>query len=189
MCRFLSDNLWCSILPVAVIYIVKKTKNMGSMATSELFIKMVIAEWDKQNNNFAKFLASVSDEQLSKEIAPGKNTGTYLVGHLVAISDAMLPLLAFGEKLYPQLGEIFIANPDKSGLVMPSVAGLKEQLEAVNAELSRNIRAASPEDWFKRHMAVSDEDFLKEPHRNKLNVMINRTNHMSYHLGQLILLK
>jgi len=37
-------------------------------------------------------------------------------------------------------------------------------------------------------MAVSDEDFSKEPHRNKLNVIINRTNHMSYHLGQLILL-
>ena len=38
-----------------------------------LFIKMVIAEWDKQNNNFNKLLSSLSDEQLSKEIAPGKN--------------------------------------------------------------------------------------------------------------------
>ena len=61
---------------------------MGSIAQPELFIKMVIAEWDKQNNNFIKFLASVSNEQLSKEIAPGRNTGIYLVGHLVAISDA-----------------------------------------------------------------------------------------------------
>jgi hypothetical protein len=165
-----------------------KSINMGSPVQPELFIKMVIAEWDKQNNNFIRFLSSATDEQLSSEIAPGKNTGIYLVGHLVAISDAMLPLLAFGEKLFPQLENIFITSPDKSGLRMPSVPELKDQLNAVNAELSKQVHATKPADWFTRHMAVSDEDFLKEPHRNKLNVIINRTNHLSYHLGQLILL-
>jgi hypothetical protein len=165
-----------------------KAINMQSTITPELFIKMVISEWDKQNNNFIKFLLSVTDEQLVKEIAPRKNTGIYLVGHLVAISDAMLPLLGFGEKLFPQLENIFIANPDKAGLNTPPVTELKEQLKAVNAELSKHVRAMPTEGWFKRHMAVSEEDFLKEPHRNKLNVIINRTNHMSYHLGQLILL-
>jgi len=165
-----------------------KSTNMRSSAQPELFIKMVITEWDKQNNNFNKFLSSVTDEQLLKEIAPGKNTGIYLVGHLVAISDAMLPLLGFGDKLFPHLDKVFISNPDRSGLEMPSVADLKEQLKAVNEELSKHIRSTPPEGWFRRHMAISDEDFLKEPHRNKLNVIINRTNHMSYHLGQLILL-
>jgi hypothetical protein len=29
----------------------------------------------------------------------------------------------------------------------------------------------------------------KEPHRNKLNLLMNRTNHLSYHLGQLVLLQ
>ena len=163
-----------------------KSMNMGPQP--ELFIKMVTAEWDKQNNNFIKFLSSATGEQLSKEIAPGKNTGIYLVGHLIAISDAMLPLLAFGEKLFPHLEGIFITNPDKSGLEMPTVVELRKQLKAVNEQLSAHIRATPPEDWFKRHMAVSDEDFLKEPHRNKLNVIINRSNHMSYHMGQLILL-
>jgi hypothetical protein len=106
----------------------------------------------------------------------------------MAISDAMLPLLGFGEKLFPDLENVFITSPDKSGLKMPSVAELKEQLRTVNTELSKHIRSTAPEDWFKRHMAVSEEDFSKEPHRNKLNVIINRTNHMSYHLGQLALL-
>ena len=76
----------------------------------QLFIKIVIAEWDKQNNNFNKLLSSLTGEQLSKEIAPGKNTGIYLVGHLIAVSDSMLPLLSFGEKLFPQLENIFIKN-------------------------------------------------------------------------------
>lgn len=155
----------------------------------ELFIKMVIAEWDKQNNNFNKILSSLNDDQISKEIAPGKNTGTYLVGHLIAISDAMLPLLGFGEKLFPQLDSVFVKNPDKSGLKIPSVSELKEQLKSVHAKLTEHIRSVSPAEWFSRHMAVSEEDFEREPHRNKLNVIINRANHMSYHLGQLVLLQ
>ncbi|HEY1869403.1 MAG TPA: DinB family protein [Chitinophagaceae bacterium] len=154
-----------------------------------LFIKMVIAEWDKQNNNFNRILTSLDDDQLSKEIAPGRNTGTYLAGHLIAISDAMLPLLGFGEKLFPQLDGVFVKNPDKSGLKMPSVTELKDQFKTVNAKLTEHIRSVSPAEWFSRHMAVSEEDFEKEPHRNKLNVIINRTNHMSYHLGQLVLLQ
>ncbi len=104
----------------------------------ELFIKMVMTEWDKQNNNFNRLLSSLTDAQLSKEIAPGKNTGVYLVGHLVAVSDGMLPLLDFGERLFPQLENIFIKNPDKAGLQKPSVAKLKENLEAVNTN-SLNI--------------------------------------------------
>ena len=46
-----------------------------------------------------------------------------------------------------------------------------------------------PDDWFSRHTAMTDEDFEKEPGRNKLSVVINRTNHMAYHLGQLVLVK
>lgn len=163
---------------------------METIATeSGLFVKMVIAEWDKQNNNFNRILSSLDDDQLSKEIAPGKNTGTYLVGHLIAISDAMLPLLGFGVKLFPELDNVFIKNPDKSGLKMPSVAELKDQFKAVHAKLTEHIQSGSTAEWFGRHMAVSEEDFEKEPHRNKLNVIINRSNHMSYHLGQLVLLQ
>jgi len=46
-----------------------------------------------------------------------------------------------------------------------------------------------PTEWFTRHTSVSEEDFIKEPHRNKLNVLITRATHQSYHLGQLIYLK
>jgi hypothetical protein len=155
----------------------------------ELFIKMVMAEWDKQNNNFNRLLSSLTDEQLSKEIAPGKNTGVYLVGHLIAVSDGMLPLLGFGERLFPPLENIFIKNPDKSGLQKPSVTELKDCLGAVNAKLTEHMQSTGPVEWFKRHNAISEEDFAKEPHRNKLNIIINRAGHMNYHLGQLILLQ
>jgi uncharacterized damage-inducible protein DinB len=154
----------------------------------DLFVKMATGEWERQNNIFNKLLASLSDEQLAKEIAPGKNTGHYLVGHLIAVSDAMLPILGFEEKLFPQLDNIFLKNPDKSGLQKTSLPDLKENLKAVNEKLNEHISSSSVTEWFTRHMAVKEEDFTREPHRNKLNVLINRASHMSYHLGQLALL-
>ena len=72
---------------------------------------------------------------------------------------------------------------------MPSVAELKEKLRVVNARLKDHIQSTTTAQWFERHMSVSPEDFAKEPHRNKLNIIISRTNHMAYHIGQLMLLK
>jgi hypothetical protein len=45
------------------------------------------------------------------------------------------------------------------------------------------------EQWLEKHTSVSDEDFAKEPHRNKLSVLISRTNHLANHIGQLLFLK
>jgi DinB superfamily len=155
----------------------------------ELFIKMVLLAWDGQNNNLHKFLASFTAEQLAKETAPGKNTGIYLLGHLIAVSDSMLPLLGFGERLFPALENVFIKSPDKSGLEKPSVTELKGYLQAVNAKLAEHFQSTTPVAWFGKHTVVSEEDFAKEPYRNKLNIIITRTHHMAYHLGQMALLK
>lgn len=154
-----------------------------------LLVKMTLTAWDAQNNYLIKLIDSFTDEQLSNEIAPGRNTGIYLLGHLIAVSDAMIPLLGFGERLFPALDEVFIKNPDKLGLVMPGVFELKENLAAVNAKLQASFQKATADEWLSKHAAVSAEDFANEPHRNKLNVIISRTNHMANHIGQMLLLK
>lgn len=154
-----------------------------------LVVKMALSAWESQNKYLTKLIESLSDEQLMKEIAPGRNTGIYLLGHLIAVSDALFPLLGFSDRLYPELDEVFIKNPDKSGLPMPSIAELKEKLETVNAKLETVFQTTSVDEWLERHTAVSAEDFANEPHRNKLNVLLNRTGHMANHIGQMLLLK
>ena len=155
----------------------------------ELFIKMVVAAWDASTGQVDKLFNELSDEQFAAETAPGRNTGIYLLGHLVAVTDRMFPLLGFGERLYPQLDPVFLASPDKSGLEMPPVQELKKYWKEVSTRLSQSIAKTTPDEWFGPHTAVSAEDFAKEPHRNKLNLVINRTNHLANHLGQLLLLK
>ena len=154
-----------------------------------IVVKMIITAWDAQNNQFNKLLNELTNEQLQKQIAPGKNRGIYLLGHLIAVSDAMLPLLGFGQLLFPELQPVFIKNPDNPGQEMPSVTTLKENLLAVNAKLKEHMQVTTAAQWLERHTAVTPEAFANEPHRNKLNVIISRTNHMGYHTGQLMLLK
>jgi DinB superfamily len=155
----------------------------------QLLVNMTLTSWNAQNKYFNNLLETYTEEQFSREVAPGKNTGTYLVGHLIAVSDAMLPLLGFGTMHYPELENIFIKNPDNSGLQKPGITELKENLKAVNAALDKHFNSLSVEEWFEPHTAVSTDGFAKEPHRNKLNVVISRTNHMANHIGQLLLLK
>jgi hypothetical protein len=158
------------------------------VSEKELFIKMVMSNWDLQVGRINKVLAQLNDEELSTPTAPGRNTGVYLLGHLAAVSDGMFTFLGIGEKLDPKMDEVFVRNPEDSNLEKPSIGELKEYWNKVNAVLSEKMNQISPEEWFNRHTAVSEEDFAKEPHRNKLNIVINRTSHLSYHLGQLIYL-
>jgi predicted methyltransferase len=158
------------------------------MTTTELLVKMVIDRWNGSIANLNKHLNALTDEQLQKEIAPGKNRGTYLLGHLIAVHDDMLILLNMGEKLYPELFEPFIKQADKVAAQVPSVAELRAMWTKQNEVLQEKFANATTEEWFEKHSAVSAEDFANEPHRNKLNIIITRTSHLQYHSGQIVLL-
>ena len=155
----------------------------------ELFIKVALDSWNIQIIRTDKLLETLTDEQLQQEVASNRNTGVYLLGHLAAIHDAMLPLLYFGDKQYPQLEDIFIKSPDKSGLVFPPVSELKNYWNETNQRLSAYFTALTPDEWLMKHTAISEEDFVKEPHRNRLNVLLSRTSHLASHYGQLLFLK
>jgi hypothetical protein len=159
------------------------------MSSNQTMVKIVLDRWYAQIKNFETALTSLTDEQLQKEIAPNRNRGIYLLGHLTAVHDDMLPILNFGDKLYPELAEPFIKSPDKSVAEIPSAKELRTYWSNLNNVLTEKINSLQPDEWFQKHNSVSAEDFVKEPHRNKLNIIVTRTSHLSYHLGQFILIK
>ncbi|MEO5776573.1 MAG: DinB family protein [Flavobacterium sp.] len=159
------------------------------MTTTEISLKMVFDRWYASIKSCDTLLDNLSNENLQKEIAPGKNRGIYLLGHLIAVHDDMLILLDLGEKLYPELNEPFIKSPDKAVVQLPLAAELRSFWTNQCEVLKQKFDSLKPEQWFERHTAVSAEDFAKEPHRNKLNIIITRTSHLQYHMGQLVLLK
>jgi len=145
--------------------------------------------WQLYVDRSSKLINSLTDDQLLKEIAPGKNRGIYLVGHLAAIHDVMPEILGLGKRAFPVLQPIFLEAPDKSGEQIPSIKELKQIWTSVHDRLKNEFAKMTPESWFRRHESMTDADFEKDPTRNKLAVLQNRTNHFSYHFGQLILLK
>lgn len=158
------------------------------MEATQIMVKMVFDRWNALMQRCNGILDNLTDEQWQTEIAPGRNRVIYLVGHLIAVHDDMIPLLNFGDKLYPELYEPFLKSPDK-GTEIPSPQTLRVYWRKHQETLTQQFERLKPEDWFEKHTAVSSEDFIKEPYRNKLNIIITRTSHLSYHIGQLALIK
>jgi hypothetical protein len=161
----------------------------STQATGATMVKMIMDRWHALVNNFSTAIDALSDEQLQHEIAPGKNRGIYLLGHMVAVHDDMIRLLDFGDKQYPELYKPFIESPDKAVAELPAAQELRAAWTRMNEVLNNKFDQLQVSDWFDRHTAVSAEDFAKEPHRNKLNIMLTRSTHLAHHQGQIILIK
>lgn len=151
-------------------------------------ITQVINAWASQNKSVSAFFDKYDDTVYMQEVAPGRNRAIYLFGHIIAANDGLLEILGLGGRLYPELYETFSHSPDKAVATIPTIAELKQKWTLINDSLTEKFSKMNVSDWLGRHMSVSEEDFAKEPLRNKLNVLIGRTNHESYHLGQLNLL-
>jgi hypothetical protein len=157
------------------------------MTPEQLLVKVALKPWELVVERAGKVFSNLTEDQLLKEVAPGKNRLIYIWGHLTAIHDAMFPVLGLGPRLHPELDAIFVSNPDKTATQLPSARELKKYWDEVNGTLLSQFANLSADEWLHRHRAVSEEDYAKDPTRNRLAVLLSRTNHASYHLGQVIL--
>src|ERR1044071_6142496 len=102
---------------------------------------MVLDAWHTQIKQTDDLFNSLSDDQLFKEIAPGRNRGIYLLGHLTAVHDGMLPLLGFGDQRYPNLYKPFVESADKAETHLPSAEDLRNYWKETNNLLSEKFSA------------------------------------------------
>src|SRR5271163_197923 len=154
------------------------------MSTGKSLIDSALRAWKSNVEQAEKLFGALSPEQLQQEIAPGRNRLLYLWGHLAAVNDRLLPLLGIGERLHPEFDGMFISNPDKSVPLTVSAQSLKAAWQEINQRLWEGFSNFEDSDWAQRHTAVSDQDFEREPHRNRFGVLLGRTAHLAYHLGQ-----
>jgi hypothetical protein len=101
----------------------------------------------------------------------------------------MLPMLDLGERHHPELDDAYITNRDRVLGDPLSATELRRTWTEVNAKLTTAFERFTLQDWLEKHASVSDEDFAENPTRNRLAVVVNRTSHVSYHSGQVILAK
>ena len=159
------------------------------MNPQEITVKMALQSWDTQVSRATKVFDNLNDEQLWEEIAPGRNRGVYLLGHLIVVNEGLFKIFGLGERMHDNWDEAFLRNPDKAGLDFPSTSTLRQAWADVHSKLSIQFQTLSADAWFQRHQSMTDEDLEKDPARNKLSVLLNRTAHVAYHLGQVALIK
>jgi len=154
------------------------------MTLETSLIDSALRNWRSNVDRAGKLFGNLSQEQLLQEVAPGKNRMIYLWGHLTASNDALIPLLGFGARIHPELDLMFVSNPDRT---VPTIL-LGEDLKLIWQETTQilwtGFSKLSVGDWLQKHGAVSEEDFLREPHRNRFTILLARTAHIAYHLGQ-----
>src|SRR5882762_4273934 len=150
-------------------------------------IDAALRGWKSNVERAGSLFGTLSPEQLEQQLAPGKNRLIYLWGHLTAVNGGPLPLLGIGERLYPELDTMFISKTDRSVGLTVTGQSLKSAWDKINQKLWEGFSKFSPADWAGRHTAVSEEEFKREPNRSKFTVLLGRTAHMSYHVGQAML--
>ena len=79
---------------------------------------------------------------------------------------------------------MFLSNPDRSQQKILSGEELKSVWDEINRSLWSAFSKWTPSEWLQKHTSVSDADFVKEPHRNRFTILLGRTSHLAYHLGQ-----
>ena len=159
------------------------------MTNEELFVATALAAWKTNLARMGSGLMAMSDADLHREIAPGKNRISYLVGHLTVVHDRMFPQMGLGERLHPELDAEFFANPDRATQPETSLDNLRKAWHDVHNKLTPMFEAVTPAQWLEKHTLVTVEDFAKEPMRNRFALLLSRTNHMWFHAGQIRLVK
>ena len=157
------------------------------MTSDSLLIDAALRSWKSTVDRSDAFFRALSDAQLEQQVAPGRNRLAYLWGHLAAVHDRMIPLLGIGDRRHPELDAAYITSPDQPGATLRPAARMEPIWTEVNDVLWKAFGGWSPADWTARHTAVSEEDFRKEPHRNRFGVLLSRTAHLASHHGQAVL--
>src|ERR1700728_4523737 len=111
----------------------------GLMGNESSYAALGLKAWMTQIDRADKLFGGLSSEEVLREIAPDRNRLLYLWGHLTAVHDAMLPLLALGDRFHPGFDAAFVSNPDRSRADIPSQEQVRQAWKSVNGELSKGF--------------------------------------------------
>jgi hypothetical protein len=165
----------------------EKERGRKAMSNEEIQIAVALGAWKSNLERADRFFTSLDRTALQQQVAPGRNRAIYLWGHLTATHDRMLGLLGLGDRVHPEFDAVFLSSPDGAS-ELPTADELRTWWDEVNKRLREGLTRLAPSDWLMKHTAVSEEDFAKDLLRNRLAILLTRTNHLAYHLGQTALL-
>ncbi len=132
-------------------------------------------------------LNALSDEEYNLELSPGKNTGIWILGHLVVSDDDFSVFLGKGELLFPEYTEVFGQGSKlQKAEIYPSVSKLKEAWKKVSEKNLEIYSGLTDKELNEPHSMVKnyETDYFK----TKDKVIMAWHLHQAYHAGQIAIL-
>ena len=84
----------------------------------EITIKMILSQWQLAIQRLSATVDELTNEQLEKQVANDRNTGVWILTHLIIVNENILKVTGFGEPKHEALAKQ-LANgnqPDTNGL-------------------------------------------------------------------------
>jgi hypothetical protein len=156
------------------------------MLAENIFTQTVLNSWKAVSRRIDDLAVKFPAEHFDARVAPDGNRVVYLFGHLAVAHDRMFTLLRIGKRLHPELDDAYFDNPDRTFPDPMSPADLTAALNEIHIALNRAFDALAPADWLQRHSEVAEAEFTENPTRNRLAILLSRTNHASLHTGQIV---
>jgi len=114
------------------------------MTPEQSLVANALREWKLNVERAEALFSNLDEQQVRSEIAPGRNRLVYLWGHLIAVHDAMLPLLGLGARLHPELDAAFLTAADRTVGDLPTVAELGQLWREVHDRLLAESAPSPP---------------------------------------------
>ncbi len=131
-------------------------------------------------------IRSLSDDELKKEISPGKNHGIWLLGHLITCEDDFALFMGKGEITYSLYHDLFaeetVLQPVEN---YPPISEMREKWKEMLAKNRKIYDELKDEELEENHaQRKGEDDFCK----TKEDVTVHWQLHLMYHAGQLSVL-
>lgn len=143
---------------------------------ARIFTRIAVNTWKATVGRFDDIVAACSDEELEREVTSGKSRLFYLIGHLTALHDRLLPMLGLGERRHAELDAEFSDERDAHRASGFSPRRVRQAWNDVNAALLAGMERLTPEQWLEKPAAVD--------RANRLSVLLDWTDHVSLHSTQ-----
>ncbi|HEY4304914.1 MAG TPA: DinB family protein [Gemmatimonadaceae bacterium] len=153
------------------------TDEIAGPDQARLFTRIALNTWKATVGRFDDIVVGCSDEELEREVTAGRSRLFYLIGHITALHDRLLPVLGLGERKHAELDAEFGDERDAHRSSALAPGRLRQLWSEVNAALLFGMEKLTPEQWLEKASSAAEQ--------SRLSVLLAWTDHVSLHSTQL----
>jgi len=151
-------------------------------------IEILFQQWQIMANWISGNIKTLSDEDLKKSYAEGKNHGVWILGHLIESEDELSKFVGKGDLLYSEYEELFGQGSQLLPVdCYPPVSQLREQWKKVLDKNKEMYMGMVDSELDEPHCMQSDSQ-LNNFFKTKGRCLMIWILHQMYHTGQLAIL-